>query len=46
MGCVKKKPFICPILQKKYLKRAFKILISLKFCNDFENYCNIIYIYY
>merc|ERR1712101_58038 len=35
MGCV-----------KKNLKRAFKILISLKFCNDFENYCNIIYIYY
>merc|ERR1712002_1067940 len=23
-----------------------KILISLKICNDFENYCNIIYIYY
>ena len=23
-------------LTKKYLKRAFKILISLKICNDFE----------
>ena len=45
MGCVKKN-FLYVLSYKKYLKRAFKILISLKICNDFENYCNIIYIYY